>query len=858
MGRLLALLLVVLGIAAWAIAVWSDDGAPDALPVATEDAADRSLREAVATSSVEPSRSAVESPVVGTRLRVRVIDAASKAPIAGATVLVLDVEAFNRRLIEAGLAIEMPEARAMRRAYAMTSRTTDDGIAELIVHATRLSMEARSGSDWGTVWLMSVPADVVEIAIARDNELRVRVVDLSGAPRAGVPVALRLRRTGATSSERVTATEGEDGIARFEHVQRRFALGEGWHVGFAFPTSPETVVPVSASDPPRDVIELRLPPTGSLEIAVRDEAGVPVGSDRVELGLDAFDAPSSILAIAEAGHWSRPRLSADGIARVPWLGLGLHLRATIREHEAPRDPETFAIIGPIAAGETKRCELVLGKGALPWPVVTGRFVHRDGTPWPPGEVEASPWFMPGASSAAEQETIRIGADGRFRFSVRAPRVPGGRRGFRLFARGDETRGLVIGALDLSRDFDAPVTELGDVVLDHGARIASGQVLDRERRPIARARMLVLATWSGSVEQRLRSVVFAGTWRTGDDGAFTLFAVDGSDCPASGLHLSANADGYVQPEPLAIALGATGVVIELRRSGAIQGSIRLLAGQTANDFTVTARDGTQIQGAKIADDGAFEIRSLAAGSYRVVAKLKLDGRAGAPDSSIEVDGVVVREGETTEDRRLYGITIGTVTTRLAVRVLDESSAPIENALVRIAGEGRGGEPRSGADGVAVLRGRALPVDLEIEAFGFRGTAIAGVDRDQDVVLRRGVPVRLRCSVPAHGIEPRYDLGLQFRPLDPDGRAGPTLWPNSTPLESRYFDAQGELRLHLPGPGRYALSVFVFVAGKDNVGRGGVLSLDPPPSIDVIETAVTQEFRVEIPQVRLDEMLSRLGG
>ncbi|MBI5850691.1 MAG: carboxypeptidase regulatory-like domain-containing protein [Planctomycetes bacterium] len=850
MGRLLAILLVALGIAAWAIAVWSSEGEPEALPVATKDAEDRSPREAVATANAGPLRSAVEAPVAGARLRVRVIDAASKAPVAGAEVLALDVDAFDRRLIEAGLAIEMPEARAMRRAHAVTSRTADDGIAELIVHATRLSVEARRGADWGTVFLTAVPADVVEIALARDDELRVRVVDLSGLPRAGVPVALRLRRTGATSSERVTTTEGEDGIARFLHVQRRFALGEGWHVGLAFPVAPETVVPVSASDPPRDVIELRLPPTGSLEIAVRDEAGVPLGPERVDLALDAFVAPSSILPIAEARHWSRPRLSSDGIARVPWLGLGLHLRATIREQEAPRDPETFAIIGPIAAGETKRCELVLGRGARPWPVVIGRFVHRDGTPWPAGEVEAWPWFMPGAGAAHEQESIRIAADGRFRFAVRAPRVPGGRRGFRLLARGDASRGLVIGALDLSRDFDAPVTDLGDVLLDHGAAIASGRVLDLQRRPIARAQVVALAPWAGSSGEEMRNVEVAGTWRTGDDGAFALFAVQDADCPATGLHVTAHANGFLTPKPQPIALGANGVVIGR--------SIRLLAGQAANDFAVTARDGRQVQGAQIAADGSFQITALAAGSYRVMAKLKSDVPADARDSFFEVEGIVVREGEASEDRRLYDITIGTITTRLALRVLDESSAPIENARVRVAGEGRGGEARSGADGVAVLRGRALPVDLEIEAFGFRGTTVTGVDRDQDVVLRRGLPVRITCSVPAHGSEPRYDLGLQFHVLGQDGRAGPMLWPESTPLELRYFDARGELRLHLPGPGRYAMSVFVFVAGKDNVGRGGVLSLDPPRSIDVIEPAHTQEFRIEIPQDRLDEMLGRLRG
>jgi hypothetical protein len=85
----------------------------------------------------------------------------------------------------------------------------------------------------------------------------------------------------------------------------------------------------------------------------------------------------------------------------------------------------------------------------------------------------------------------------------------------------------------------------------------------------------------------------------------------------------------------------------------------------------------------------------------------------------------------------------------------------------------------------------------------------------------------------------------------------LWADSTPLDKLYFDAGGELLMHFPGPGRYAVDPFVFVSGKDNVGRGGSLGVGLGITVDVIESGEPQRLEVAIPKDRLDAMLTRLA-
>lgn len=496
----------------------------------------------------------------------------------------------------------------------------------------------------------------------------------------------------------------------------------------------------------------------------------------------------------------------------------------------------------------------------PAPCVTGRLVFADGSPWPRASVRATSWYLPGSAAAGVRESIETDEGGRFRLPVRAARTDGGRRGYRLTAadpRGGsgDSRGIVTGSLDLSREL-APDEDLGDVVLDHGLALAEGRVVDAGGAPVADAHLLVRAPYGDAGARR--SVRLAGTLASRDDGTFELFAQPDQDLPAQGFELSAQADGFAPCAPVAFAPGARGLELRLGRAGAIAGSVRLLAGQSPDDVRVTFRAGDDRWNAPVGDDGAFRLDGLAPGTYAFRAELRLDAGLDRQPPAVEVDDVLVRAGEVAEDPRLQNVVIAALVDELCLRVVDDQGQPVARATVRVAGEGRGGEVRSGSDGRAVLRGRQVPLDLEVEAFGFRPAALQGVAGDREVALQPGLPARISCGgVPAHGSEPRYDLGLRFwGPLRP-GAPRAMLWPTTTPLESVYFDAAGELRIRFPAPGRYVAEPFVFVAGRDNVGRGGNLSLAPELTIDVAEVGGEQSFRVEIPRERLEAFVARLS-
>lgn len=826
----------------------------------------RSAGEPTADAGADPAAPQREAVAAGgPALRVHVVEAGTGRAVASATVTAWDVATLSRRLHGEGVAIESPRGRALKRAIAVEAVTGADGSATVAIDAPRVNVEARSGAAWGIVPMVlhegpDAPGEVV-VELDRDLVLWAAVTDARGEPIADVPVVLRAAAPdGPVSrpSERVTATEAPAGLARFEHVQRRFVTCPQWLLTLGFPLARAPSAVVTANAFPGEPVPLPLPATGSLAIAVVDSAGAPVGPDRAALQVDAFAAANPSEPLLPGGSWARPRLSQRGEATLPWLGLGLSLRVTAApvDRDSELLPVSVTVDGPRIAGERAACRITFGTGGLRWPVVTGRLVRRDGTPWPRCTVTALPWYVPGAPDAMQRQEFVVDDDGRFRLAVRAPRLDGGRCGYRLTAPDPDRAGSVTGDLDLSRAL-ADVTDLGDVLLDHGPPLVRGRVVGIDDVPIVGANVRALAPYRGGQPSDQRTVSVTGTSRTGTDGSFEPFAVVDQDLPASGLSVRASADDFVTCAPQPFAIGATGVELRLERAGAIAGSLHLLAGQTADDVRLLVRADARVHVPRIAPDGTFRCDGLAAGLYRVRAELRVDDRLGRDGPGVTIDGVIVRPGETTEDPRLAGLTIPALVDELALRVVGADDAPIPRATVRVLGEGRGGEVMSGADGVAVLRGRSLPIDLEVDAWGHRPQQLLGVDRDRTVTLQRGLAAVLVCTgVPAHGTAPRYDLGVRlYGPIEP-GRFGPMLWPTTTPIDKLYFDAHGELSMHLPAPGRYAIDPHVFVAGKDNVGRGGNLGLGLGLFVDVVDSDAPQHLPVEIPRDRLDEMLARL--
>ena len=141
-------------------------------------------------------------------------------------------------------------------------------------------------------------------------------------------------------------------------------------------------------------------------------------------------------------------------------------------------------------------------------------------------------------------------------------------------------------------------------------------------------------------------------------------------------------------------------------------------------------------------------------------------------------------------------------------------------------------------------------MHVTAFGYRDVHLTGVDADRDVVLEPALRIRLVTSAKSQGHDPDYHLGFFLCHVDANGRRARMVYERSFPYYRMYFDADGSASLPMPGPGVYEVAPRVYVSGKDNVGRGGMLPGVPATRIEVAETSEEQAFRIEILQAVVD--------
>lgn len=673
---------VFVAIATWsALAAWPAPDAParaadpGAAPVAVDGPSET-------MPVVAPVRERVPTE---SELQVVTLDASTRTPVAEAAVVAFDVEQFRSRLDERqrhGLPTDAAAREALRAACGFTARTDAAGTASVArVGATCCVEATAAGGRWGRRILSGSIEGPVEILLAVDRTVRVHVTDGAGGSVSDVPVRLGRRSAGGRSSEQRTSSPV--GIATFEHAQLVLDGNDDAGVGFALPLLAPPFVAVGET-PPAEPIELVLPPTGSLRVALADEHDQPVLDPRIGLNVAAFAGPERGEPLGPGGSWSRPRLDTDAVARVPWLGVGLWLRvtATSRDPDSRHKPVVVDVAGPQRAGEFVECTLRWRAAAdASCPLVTGRFVRGDGTPWRGGEVMAQVLLFPMPAVRPTPLTIPVAADGRFQFVVRDS-PPGGSRVYQLVAQEPPEFAGVEARLDLSRELAPGTTDVGDVVLAPGALLASGTVVDRRGAPIAGAALDVRQRVPGNNGDLWPSVECVGRFAAAD-GTFALHALHGMALPVAPLRLHARHNDFAEHES-DLTLGATGLRVVLEPHGSLAGSVQLAPVQRPSDISVLVlRAGQGIAVAKLADDGSFTVERLAPGVVSVVISLRTGVAAERRASRREIADVVVAGGETTRDPRLQAVSIAGTAISLRVRVTDRAGKPIAHASVQAA-------------------------------------------------------------------------------------------------------------------------------------------------------------------------------
>jgi hypothetical protein len=792
------------------------------------------------------------SSVASSGWRVRVFDSRTDAPIVGATVSVSDSHAMWSSLAEHGIGADTIEGLRLRRESAIQEKTGFDGSATFTNPPKQAAVEARSGTQWAFTVVNVVPDNrLVTMKLAPDRTLSVRVLDATGTPVGGVPIAVR-RQVDArpTFTWKWTDTDPTTGDAVFQHFQRRVEQGDGWHVLFAFPTKEQCVVPVNALTPPDPPTMLVLPDTGRIRVRVHALDGPVRSLADIELHLEAFESSSGGPLIWPDGPWSKPHIDANGEALVSWIGVGLHVKADLVRDARIVVSRRFD--GPARAGDEVVCELV--EPVASPRIVTGRFVLRDGSAWPATTVNAFITLFPLPAQESQLRTVDVANDGRFRMTIPEARPVNGTRAIRLSAKHPAGTGEVIATVALDQDIPIEGLDIGDTLFDFGEFIVSGRVVDPSGAAIAGATFAVHTRITARGEELWPKIDCSGTSRTTENGNFALHLPSGEARPSEALRMTTTATGFVTESDREVRRGDRNVEVVLPHAGVLAGWVKLDPGLAHDDVLLYLSSGSR-QVVLLQPDATFEAKGLSPGTYSLeISRRGVNGRF-EKEPAMRIENLFVAAGETCRDPRIQGVSIASVMPTLRIRIVDRASTPLERAAVAIVGVPDARPTLSDISGVCLVRCAALPVDLDVSAYGFARQRLVKVSADREVMLEAGIPIRLRIDAKASGREPAYLLDVMLFNVGADGlRRGFAWGPEYAASGYPHFDEHGELTLRMPAEGLYECRFSVIVL-SDNVGRSGLIELPTPPHITVTAGPSEQLFELSVPQAAVDAAVQR---
>ena len=778
-----------------------------------------------------------------------------KQVVAGAEVSICDFDLLMAKYAMIAGPRTLDAKDAARKKISHIAHTDENGIVRASLPIERAVILVTHHDLYGRKVLKKAQAGSVEVLLDDDRSLRVRVLSsASRRPVPGVTVGLYANRRSGGSS-----VTDDAGLVVFRHVQESLRGAEDGRVGLALPLREPVRCPVSLANLPSDAVELILPPTGSIAIRVRDEKGRMVDCRRLRMTMEAFLDPGFQQKLPRA----RPmvsKLGAKGHARSGPMDLGLHLRLTVEamDRDSARRPVVTEFAGPT------RLDEVVEQGVpwpsedstdASWPVLTGRFVHNDGSPWVETTLNAYAQLFPYDPKAHRSVDLTTDDKGCFRLVLSIPCPPGGKRIYLLHVPGKA--GYVRGEVDASRDYPPGVTDLGDILLDQGRLVVSGRVVDLAGKGIPKARVRV--TQKVGIKDNVYWPTYktAGSFGTDPDGRFACYAIPGHDLPQDSLRLEVRHPETNQRKTLRVALGQQGVRVEFAPGGGIAGSVQLGETLESRDVNIVLmRESKSVRLLTLDPDGSFEGTGIQPGTYSVHVALRTASQELRKRSKVRIEEVRILPGETNRDPRLQGIHLTDTGHKLRIRVRDESGNPISGGHVDLLRASWRDTTATDHRGLAVLLVPGLPVGVRVSCYGYSVVEIPALESDRTVTLRRGLSVRLVTDAKTVGKNPNYSLGGFIYHVRPDGKTGRRAYGLHYPHEKVHFDSARRIECMLPGPGTYEFHPWFYYQSNDNVGRGGSPKMTSYPRFTVREDSQLQIFQIHIPEAAIQAEVQRV--
>jgi len=295
-----------------------------------------------------------------------------------------------------------------------------------------------------------------------------------------------------------------------------------------------------------------------------------------------------------------------------------------------------------------------------------------------------------------------------------------------------------------------------------------------------------------------------------------------------------------PQIHEVPTGSADVILVLPAAGGLAGNMLLDEAVPPAAIRVTPvlpghRARFSSDDPEVAADGSFAFPNLAPGTYSVVFNLNFF------DPFLEVEGIVVRSGETNRDPRLQDVDLRERLHAYRLRVVDPQDEPVHNYYFHARPTAdRGGPAKwktvSRLGSILVTLHRSI--DVRVTAWGYRPRVLLDVHSDETVVLEHGLPIRLVLSDPEVllGTEATLEAWLDREGRRERGRAS--------------FSERGEVRLTVSDPGAYRIALYASAPTR-------LARIERPEAtiLQVEELPTEQVFTIPLTAEELREALER---
>ncbi|MBC8328742.1 MAG: hypothetical protein H8E31_08345 [Planctomycetes bacterium] len=424
------------------------------------------------------------------RLRVTVVRREDDEPVAGAEVYLLDAAITSEPDFRAALVFEGGELANVAEAFGRHGRTDSTGSVSMPAAFGYVRAYASWGGLWGQGKFVPITPAVTEgqvvVQLDWDFEVDVMVVNGNNVPQEGISVAYRAGDPWPIDRNLVSVLTNRDGFAKLRHLgrhARRAAVGDRsirHLVSLHLPLLEPVFAEIDPFAETLDAVQLVLPPTGSLEVAVLNMAGDPAKD-----GMTVF-----LQRRMPDEYRSRFSSSASSMVGQSWLGLldqktvggkvrfdrvGLDLMLEIGAlFSLGGELNHIEARGPIQQGEIVTIVL---KQTRETPVVLGRLIDERGVPWTEEVVGCLFWLT--ADNQILKSPLRVSPDSSGGFRALCPSVPvGGPLQGRFSFVASKLGAVRIWGTEVVPEFPlGGVLDLGDLRLDKKP-LVGGIVVDR--------------------------------------------------------------------------------------------------------------------------------------------------------------------------------------------------------------------------------------------------------------------------------------------------------------------------------------------------------------------------------------------